>query len=147
MTVKYKLSDVAKDLNLTSKEVADLLASRMGGEPKKAGATLNEAELNLIFEHYTHQHEVASFDSYFASRDQKPAPKAAPAEKKAAPAPKKAAAPAAEKPAEKAAPAPAAEKPAEKAAPALAAEKPAEKAAPAPAAEKPAEKAAPAPAA
>ncbi|MDD6031921.1 MAG: translation initiation factor IF-2, partial [Oscillospiraceae bacterium] len=85
--------------------------------------------------------------SYFASRDQKPAPKAAPAEKKAAPAPRKAAAPAAEKPAEKAAPAPAAEKPAEKAAPAPAAEKPAEKAAPAPAAEKPAEKAAPAPAA
>ena len=69
MSVKYKLSEVAKDLSVPSKEVADLLVRHFGGEPKKSGAALTEQELNVIFEHYTSQHQVADFDSYFASKN------------------------------------------------------------------------------
>ncbi len=141
MTIKCKLSDIAKDLNLTSKEIADFLGDAIGGEARKAGTILTEQELDVIFEHYTSERQVADFDAYFATRSQQPAAGKKPAQKAAVkPAEKpaeKPAAPAAEKPAEKPA-APAAEKPAEKPA-APAAEKPAEKPA-APAAEKPAEK-------
>ena len=35
MTIKYKVSEVAKDLNKPAKQIIDLLAAR-GGEPKKA---------------------------------------------------------------------------------------------------------------
>ena len=77
MTIKkVKLNDIAKDLNVPVKEVAELLANHYGMEPKKPTSALNEQEINVIFEHYTAQNQVSDFNAYFASRDE--APKAKP---------------------------------------------------------------------
>ena len=129
MMMKYRVSDVAKDLNVPSKEIIELLSSYV--QPAKKSATaLEENELDIIFEHYTQKYNTNNLDAYFAeveNRKKKPAP-----EKKAEPAkaeaPAKPAAPAA--PATKPAPAaPAA--PAKPAAPAQKPAAPAAKAAPA----------------
>ncbi|MEG0396391.1 MAG: translation initiation factor IF-2 N-terminal domain-containing protein, partial [Oscillospiraceae bacterium] len=82
MIIKYKISDVAKDLAIGNKPVIDLLAE-MTGEVKKHTTALSEDELNKVFEHFTHEAEETSLDDYLNSA---PAPKAAPVPK-AAPAP------------------------------------------------------------
>ena len=121
MAKKIKLSDAAKDLNITSQELIDFFAEK-GDNKKKTGSSLTEDEMDLILESYTKANEVKSLDDYFASKnepkpekieppkqekkkpaapkkDEKPAPKKenAPAPKKeekpAAPAPKKEEAP------------------------------------------------------
>ena len=66
MLVKYKLNDLARDLNVPNKQIIDLLAQG-GAEAKKSTAVLTEAELNRVFEHFTTQHQVADFNAYFAS--------------------------------------------------------------------------------
>ncbi len=64
MIIKYRLHDVAKDLNVSNKEVIELL-ERYFGETKKHMTALTEKELNVVFEHYTQQHQVKNFDDYF----------------------------------------------------------------------------------
>ena len=82
MTIKkVKLNDIAKDLNVPVKEVAELLANHYGMEPKKPTSALNEQEINVIFEHYTAQNQVSDFNAYFASRDEAPKAKPEKAEK------------------------------------------------------------------
>ena len=98
MQIKYRVHEVAKDLNVDKKEIIDLLDRYFGGEPRKHATVLTDEELNVVFEHYTQQNQVSSFDPYFASRDAKPAPKAEPAAKPAKPEPVKAEAPKAEAP-------------------------------------------------
>ena len=102
MAKKIKLSDAAKDLNVSSQELIEFFAKK--GDNKKTGSGLNEDEMNILLEHYTRLHEVESFEEYFASsKDEKPQPKkeeTKKADKK--PAEKKAEKPKAEKkPAEK----------------------------------------------
>ena len=76
MQIKYRVHEVAKDLGVSKKEIIDLLDGKFGGEPRKHATVLSEEELNVVFEHYTQNHQVENFDSYFASRDKKPeAPK------------------------------------------------------------------------
>ncbi len=72
MTIKYKVTDVAKDLNVTNKEIIELVAKYFGGEPKKASTALSEDELNVIFEYYTQKNEVKDFNAYFNSRKENP---------------------------------------------------------------------------
>ena len=94
MIIKYKLSDLAKDLNLPVKQVIELLAKR-GGEPKKAGSLLEESELNYVFERVTGENSEASFKEFLANTG-KAKEAAKPAAKSAAkPAAKSAAKPAA----------------------------------------------------
>ena len=97
MIEKVKLNEVAKDLNISGKDLTALLQQRFGGEAKKPQTVLSGEELNFVMEHYTQQHAVKDFGEYFKLGEKKPAPAAAPkpAEKPA------------EKPVEKAAPAPA----------------------------------------
>ncbi|MBE6862244.1 MAG: translation initiation factor IF-2, partial [Ruminococcus sp.] len=77
MTKKIKLSDAAKDLNVSAQELIDFFAQK-GDNKKKTGSGLNEDEMNLLLEHYSKLHEVESFDEYFASsKDEKPQPKKA----------------------------------------------------------------------
>ena len=97
MIEKVKLNEVAKDLNISGKDLTALLQERFGGEAKKPQTVLSGEELNFVMEHYTQQHAVKDFGEYFKLGEKKPAPAAAPkpAEKPA------------EKPVEKAAPAPA----------------------------------------
>ncbi|MCI9272925.1 MAG: translation initiation factor IF-2 [Clostridiales bacterium] len=65
MMIKYRVHEVAKDLNVPSKEIVDLLQKHFG-EVKKHMTALNEAELDVIFEHYTQARQLESFDAYFA---------------------------------------------------------------------------------
>lgn len=67
MMIKYRVHEVAKDLNVPSKEIVDLLQKHFG-EVKKHMTALNEAELDVIFEHYTQARQVESFDAYFAQQ-------------------------------------------------------------------------------
>lgn len=76
MITKYKLSDLAKDLKVSTQEVVDCLAHQYGA--KKAGNTLTPEEVNYVLEVFTQKNQVDSFDTYFADKtpSAKPEPKA-----------------------------------------------------------------------
>ncbi|MBR5272681.1 MAG: translation initiation factor IF-2 [Clostridia bacterium] len=67
MLNKYRVHEVGKDFNKGSKEVVDILV-KYTGETKKHMTALEERELNIIFEVFTQQSSVESFDAYFATR-------------------------------------------------------------------------------
>ncbi len=67
MLNKYRVHEVGKDFNKGSKEVVDILA-KYTGETKKHMTALEEKELNIVFEVFTQQSAVESFDAYFATR-------------------------------------------------------------------------------
>ena len=69
MTVKYKVSDFAKDLNVSAKKVLDELAA-MGSTGKKNSSTLEENELNYLLEKFSKDNSVASLDEYLNSAKQ-----------------------------------------------------------------------------
>ncbi len=80
MIVKYKVSDFAKDLNLSAKKVLDELAA-MGSTGKKNSSNLEENELNYLLEKFSKAGSVANLDEFLNSAK---APKEEPkAEKKA----------------------------------------------------------------
>lgn len=66
--IKYKVRDVAKDLGVSVKEISDILEKNCKVN-KKAMATLEESELNVVFDAVTQKNNVASLDKYFASRN------------------------------------------------------------------------------
>lgn len=66
MTNKYKISDLAKDFNVTSKDITDIVAEKTG-VAKKSGAVLNEAEISVVFSALLNKNEVKSLDEYFAT--------------------------------------------------------------------------------
>lgn len=74
MTIKYKLSDLAKDLGVQNKDLIDLF-TQWTGEVKKHTSQLTEQELNRVFEHYTRDGEVQSLDEYLNSAQQSAEPK------------------------------------------------------------------------
>ncbi len=77
MMVKYRVHEVAKDLNVPSKDVIALLGQHFDTQ-KKHMTALTEEELNVVFEHFTQKNQVESFDSYFASGKKQPEEKAQP---------------------------------------------------------------------
>ena len=89
MIIKYKLSDLAKDLGQQNKTLIDLF-TQWTGEVKKHTSVLTEEELNRVFEHFTKQAEEPSLDAYLASAPAPAPKKEAPAAKPAAPAQPKA---------------------------------------------------------
>ena len=66
MTNKYKISDLAKDFNVSSKDITDIVAEKTGAA-KKSGAVLNEAEISVVFSALLNKNEVKSLDEYFAT--------------------------------------------------------------------------------
>ena len=66
MMIKYRVHEVAKDLNVPSKDIITLLGKHFD-TPKKHMTALTEEELNVVFEHFTQKNQVESFDAYFAS--------------------------------------------------------------------------------
>ncbi|HZJ77758.1 MAG TPA: translation initiation factor IF-2 [Clostridia bacterium] len=64
MINKYRVHEVAKDFNVKSTQVIELLAKYFD-EGKKHMTALVEDELDIIFDTYTQQFEVESFDNYF----------------------------------------------------------------------------------
>ena len=70
MMIKYKVSDVAKDFGVQSKEVIAVLAEHdMPG--KKSATALEEHELDIIFEYYTQKHATENLDAYFATANER----------------------------------------------------------------------------
>ncbi len=84
---KNKLNEVAKNFDVSSKVLIDLLAKHFEGE-KKSQATLEDKEMDVVFEVLTRENSVDSFDAYFAMqavKEEKPekAKKEKPVEKPA----------------------------------------------------------------
>ncbi len=69
MTNKYKISDLAKDFGISTKELIALITDATG-EEKKSGAALNEYEIGLVFGIITKKNAVKSFDEYFATGEE-----------------------------------------------------------------------------
>ncbi len=69
MMIKYRVREVAKDLDIPNKDVIDTLAKYFS-EPKKYMTALNEEELDVIFDTFTQERNMESLDAYFAERDQ-----------------------------------------------------------------------------
>ena len=67
--IKYKVKEVATDLDVATKEVVSVLKDKLGVD-KKAMTTLNEEELNFIFDYFTQKNAVSDLAPYFAVRDQ-----------------------------------------------------------------------------
>ena len=92
MTKKVKLSDVARDLQISTQELIGFYQERdANGNTKKGVTGLTPEEINLALEYYSQKSQVESLDAYFASKDtpkqkqeKKPSEKK-PAEKKAKP--------------------------------------------------------------
>ncbi len=69
MMMKYRVHEVAKDLNVPNKFVIDLL-QKYCNETKKHMTALTEEELDLVLESFTQSHKMENLDAYFA--DNKP---------------------------------------------------------------------------
>ena len=80
MMIKYKVREVAADFGLSAKEVSAIL-KQYGTEPKSGMTSLQEDELDIIFDYLTQKNAVESFDAYFAVGEEK---RKAEEEKKAA---------------------------------------------------------------
>lgn len=66
--IKYKVNEIAKDLNVPSKAVIEAI-KECCGVTKKSGNVLSDDELNAVFEYFTQKNQVESFDEYYAVRD------------------------------------------------------------------------------
>ena len=64
MINKYRVHEVAKDFDIKSNIVVDLLAKHFDGQ-KKHMTALEEDELDVIFETFTKEHEVEDLNEYF----------------------------------------------------------------------------------
>jgi len=68
MMIKYKVKEVATDLDVTTKEVIAVLKEYCSSD-KKAMTALTEDELDVIFDWFTQKNAVADLAAYFAVRD------------------------------------------------------------------------------
>ncbi len=82
--MKYRVHEVAKDLNVQNKDILDVL-DKYVDEPKKHMTALEEEELNIVFDSFTQTHNVKNFNEYFASGVKKEEPKKEAPVKKAEP--------------------------------------------------------------
>ncbi len=73
MVVKYKVHELAKDLDLKSNVIIDML-KKIDETPKKSQTSLTSDELDFVFDQITKEYSVENFDAYFAAK--KPAEKA-----------------------------------------------------------------------
>ena len=77
---KNKVSDMAKDFGMASKDIQSILNTYEDGS-KKPSQVLSEEEVNLVFEHLTQKHQVKIETIYAeAAPQKKPEPKQAPAQ-------------------------------------------------------------------
>ncbi len=87
MMMKYRVHEVAKDLNVPNKVVIEIL-QKYCDETKKHMTALTEQELDMVFEAITQKNSTGSLDAYFADNAQsEPQAAAAPAAPETAPQP------------------------------------------------------------
>ncbi|MBQ2758912.1 MAG: translation initiation factor IF-2 [Clostridia bacterium] len=67
MVVKYKVHEVAKDFDVKSNAVVDLL-KKFSDTAKKSQTSLTTDELDIIFDHFTQENSVKSFDAFFSMK-------------------------------------------------------------------------------
>ncbi|MDE6087031.1 MAG: translation initiation factor IF-2 [Oscillospiraceae bacterium] len=70
MAKKMKLTDAARDLQISPKELVAFLEEHLG-EKKTTSSSVTEREMNLMLEFYSQKSNVSSFDAYFATKNQK----------------------------------------------------------------------------
>ncbi|MBR5495773.1 MAG: translation initiation factor IF-2 [Oscillospiraceae bacterium] len=68
---KYKLNELAKDLGVSGKKIASIIEEKFGVE-KKSQTSLEQNEINIVFELLTMENSVENFDAYFNSKKEKP---------------------------------------------------------------------------
>ncbi len=73
MEIKHKLGDVAKQLNVPNKKIADLLAE-LGEQNAKHTTVLGEKEMNYVMDRLTAQNSEKDLDAYLGNAP-KPKPK------------------------------------------------------------------------
>ena len=66
MEQKYRINELAKDLNVPVSDITALVQEYFGVQ-KKAQASLGEDELSVILEKYSQANQVKNFNAYFAS--------------------------------------------------------------------------------
>ena len=66
--IKYRIHEIAKDLNVTNKEIIGLIKERFG-ETKKYMTALTEEELNYIFEYYTQKKGIDNLEEYLQKKN------------------------------------------------------------------------------
>lgn len=75
--IKYKVKDAAADFGVPNKKITEILKAHCGVD-KKTMTTLQESELDVLFDVITKENSVENFDAYFAVRnaklEQEPAP-------------------------------------------------------------------------
>ena len=84
MDKKYRVNELAKDLNIPVSEITEVVQEYFGVQ-KKSQASLSEDELSVVLEKYSQSNQVKNFNSYFASaskpktekKEEKPAEKPA----------------------------------------------------------------------
>ena len=78
---KYRVHEVAKDFNIATKDVTEIL-TKYAETPKNHMQVLEDQELSLIFEYLTQHHQISSIATIFAEgakpEEKKPAAKQEP---------------------------------------------------------------------
>ena len=74
INAKYRVRDVAKDLDVKTNYVTELIEKNFGGAKKSSMTALESDELDLLFDTVTKENAVDSFDEYFALKSKKEAP-------------------------------------------------------------------------
>lgn len=64
MIKKYKIHELAKDLEITSKEVINIL-KKYTGEEKNHMSSIEQSDVNIVLEYLTQNKKLKSFDKYF----------------------------------------------------------------------------------
>ena len=85
MASKYRIREIAADFDVAGKDIMKILTDHFGEAKRSSVTALEEAELDIIFETFTQERSVESFDEYFATAAEKqeetPAQEEKPAEK------------------------------------------------------------------
>lgn len=68
---KVKITEAAKDLNITGQALSDFLKEKLD-IAKKPAASITAEEMNRVLEIFSQENQVASFDEYFSTRNDKP---------------------------------------------------------------------------
>lgn len=65
-TQKYKVNNMAKDLDKKTKEIVELLKDK-GFDGKSSSSVMENAEINIVLNHYISKSEVSDIAAYLAT--------------------------------------------------------------------------------
>ena len=71
MAAKYKIHEFAKDFDMKSNAVIEMM-TKLDDTARKSSAALTPDELDWLFDRLTVAHEAANFDAYFAMKRPEP---------------------------------------------------------------------------